>query len=137
MSTPRVAIADLIRSVLPNEGFGLSIGDYVRSDAYTFLIAFPDEGPDETLGDAIAVVVFSHYELPMANRTVLGVDALAIRAETLNDAGGGERGGEARRLSSSASAPRAPPALRAGRSWCGRSRSAGGSTPSRSASCGR
>jgi hypothetical protein len=40
----RVAIADLIRSVLPSEGFGSSIGDYVRSDAYTFLIAFADDG---------------------------------------------------------------------------------------------
>ena len=82
----RVAIAELIRSVLPSEGFASSIGDYVRSDAYKFLIAFPDEGSGETLADAVAVVVFSRYELPMANRAVLGVDALAIRAETLDDA---------------------------------------------------
>jgi hypothetical protein len=86
----RVAIAELIRSLMPpgpaRDGFGGSIDAYARSDAYTFLIAFPDERGDQALGDACAVTIFSVYELPMANRAVLGVDALAVRAAELESA---------------------------------------------------
>jgi hypothetical protein len=85
----RVAIADLIRSLLPpgraRDGFGESIGAYARSDAYSFLIAFPEDG-GEALSDACCVAIFSIYQLPMANRAVLGLDGLAVRATALEDA---------------------------------------------------
>jgi hypothetical protein len=80
----RSEIADLIWRLLPPgracDGFGESVFAYAGSDAYTFLIAFPDDD-GEALDDACAVAIFSVYELPMANRSVLGLDGLAVRAK--------------------------------------------------------
>lgn len=77
----RVAIGELIGSLLSSDGFGASVDEYARSDAYTFLISFADDGPDDTLADARAVAVLSVYELPMASRVVLGVDGMALRGD--------------------------------------------------------
>jgi len=85
----RLVIARTIHSLLDKgparDGFGDSIDAYASSDAYSILIAFPDDDGEE-LRDACALAIFSLYQLPMASRWVLGVDALAVRGAALEDA---------------------------------------------------
>jgi len=78
-------VHSLLETGAARDGFGDSIDAYASSDAYSILIAFPDAAGEE-LRDACALAIFSLYELPMANRSVLGVDALAVRGSAVEDA---------------------------------------------------
>jgi hypothetical protein len=85
----RIVIARSIHSLLDpgpaRDGFETSIEDYARSAAYSMLIAFHGK-VSEALDDACALAIVSRYELAMAARSVLGIDAFAVRGRVLEDA---------------------------------------------------
>jgi hypothetical protein len=80
----REVIAGNLCSMLPDDlqrGFGGSIQAYCDSSDYVFLIGFPDSDlpvGGEPASDLCAMAIYSVYELPMACRAVLGVEALAL-----------------------------------------------------------